>query len=84
MTTNRYTADFNEFWRAWPGRFQPENNKYAKNGKRKAFVEWKRIPDDEQKEIIDIVKSGRVKARGTQFLPDAYRWLKEGYYDDFM
>ncbi len=83
MTKNRYTDDFNQFWKAWPGRWKPEDNRYVKVGKYEAWLEWKTIDKEEQAEILAIVKSGRVKKAGTQYLPDACRWLKKRRYDDF-
>ena len=79
----KYPADFNEFWKAWPGRWQAENNKCVKVGKYEAWLEWKGLDKEEQTEILAIAKSGRIKSRGTQYLPDACRWLKKRRFDDF-
>lgn len=84
MTKVKYTAAFKEFWKLWPGRWRPEGGPVIKVGKYLAFIEWKRLDREEHEFIIlKVLRSGRLKARGTQYLPDANRWLKRRGWEDF-
>jgi len=83
MSKKPYTDDFNLFWKLWPGRFRPEENRYVKVGKREAWDEWEKLDEEDQAEILTVAKSGRIKSRGTQYLPDAVRWLKRKRWDDY-
>ena len=80
-TVYPYTDEYNEFWRKWPGRWQPETDRYKKVGKYEAFLEWRELSETDRKNIIKIVS--KVKAKGTQYLPDAHRWLKRRMWDDY-
>lgn len=79
----KYSEEFNKFWKLWPGRWQPESNRYVKVGKYEAWLEWRRLSKEDQKSVSIIVKSGRIKDAGTRYLPDACRWLKRRRFDDF-
>jgi len=79
-----FSEEFKEFWKFWPGRWKAESDKTVKVGKYDAWLEWKRLSKETQDLILKIVKSGIVKKRGTQFLPDAHRWLKKKRWYDFM
>lgn len=81
---DRYTEEFERFWRNWPGRWRPENNKTIKVGKWDAFEEWKRLKDKDKANILKMVVSGKVKRAGTMILPDAHRWLKKKRWHDFL
>ena len=73
-----YTEEFKLFWRLWPGRWKPDSETPTKVGKREAFKEWQEISKEEQSEITALLKTGKVKRAGTQYLPDAHRWLRTG------
>lgn len=77
-----YTEQFKTFWKAWPGRWQPEQDKSIKVGKYDAFLEWKLLKDEEKQEIMKVLP--KVKRVGTQYLPDASRWLKRKRWHDFI
>ncbi|MHC4121985.1 MAG: hypothetical protein ACYSSI_00295 [Planctomycetota bacterium] len=84
MRRKTYTEEYNQAWKLWPGRWQAENDRIVKVGKREAFLEWEKLTLEERNSIIQILKSGVVKRAGTQYLPDFHRWLKKGRYDDFF
>lgn len=79
-----YPPDYNEFWRLWPGRWQPKTDKYKKVGKDLAYKQWVKVSKTDQKFIVDkLLKTSRLKADGTQFLPDAHRWLRDKMWEDY-
>lgn len=79
---SKYPEDFEIFWRAWPGRWRPEDDKSIKVGKYDAFLEWKHLTEAEKKDIMFVLP--KVKYAGTQYLPDACRWLKRKRWHDFI
>jgi len=79
---SKYPEDFEIFWKAWPGRWKPETDRSVKIGKYDAFLEWKHLKDEEKKEIMSVLP--KVKPAGTQYLPDACRWLKRKRWHDFL
>lgn len=77
-----YTDDFAIFWKAWPGRYDAVNQITEKVGKHKAFVIWRSMSDEDKKVVLEIV--GKVKYAGRKYLPDAWKWLAEKKYEDFV
>lgn len=84
MDRKEYTDEFEQFWKAWPGRWDAKNDSIRKVGKHDAYVEWLKIPAARRKAILEVVVSGKVKRAGTQYLQDAHRWLKHKRFDDFL
>ena len=82
MRTN-YTADFELFWKNWPGRWR-DGNSPKKVGKAEAFEIWKTMDTEDCRDALLAVTSGKVKQSGTQYLPDAVRWLKRRLWEDFV
>ena len=78
-----YTEDYERFWKGWPGRWKPETHRPTKVGKYEAWLEWKRLSVQDKAVAIKVVESGRVKDAGTQYLPDASRWLHRRRWEDF-
>lgn len=76
-----YTDEFEKFWRGWPGRWNKESQKIIKVGKYQAAKAWERLSESDKQYIIKILP--RVKAAGTQYLPDAFRWLEKHRWEDF-
>ncbi len=81
-----YTPEFMSFWRKYPGRYHEAGRPkagggyehYWKIGKRKAAEEWDRLTDYDHKwamYAVGFMRPGR-------FVPDAFRWLKDGKYED--
>lgn len=83
MKRIEYTDEFQLFWRLWPGRWRPESDTVIKVGKYEAFKVWQKLSTEEWDEIIALLKSGKVKQAGTQYLPDAHRWLNNRRWEDF-
>ena len=77
-----YTADFEMFWKGWPGRWRPEQDKVIKVGKYDTSLVWKKLSEQEKAAIMSILP--KVKRAGTQYLPDAERWLKHKRWHDFL
>lgn len=79
----KYTDDFEQFWAAWPGRYNPDTQLHEKRGKHEAFIVWGTVPEPDRQVILKLVKSGRVKAGGTRFLLDAWKWLAKKRWEDY-
>lgn len=79
---SKYPEDFERFWTAWPGRWRPEQDRSIKVGKYDTSLEWKYLKDNEKTEIMSVLV--KVKRAGTQYLPDAARWLKRKRWHDFL
>jgi len=79
MTT--YSDDFQTFWKAWPGRYNPDDQRTEKVGKHEAFVIWRCMPAEDREFVLKIV--GKVKDKGRRYLPDAWKWLAKKMYEDF-
>lgn len=78
-----FTDDFSEFWKLWPGRWNKETGKTTKVGKYQAGLRWAKLSAETKSFILRLLKSGRIKAAGTQYLPDAFRWLDKHRWEDF-
>ena len=79
----KYSDEFQQFWKAWPGRYNSDSQQTIKVGKYQAYAEWQRLSADDKETVMQLVKSGRLKSRGTKYLPDAYRWLNKRRWEDF-
>ena len=77
------TNDFNEFWKLWPGRWNKDSGKTIKVGKYQAGQRWDKLSEPTKQRIIGLLKSERIKDAGTQYLPDAFRWLEKHRWEDF-
>lgn len=81
-----YSPDFIVFWKAYPGRYHEAGRPkatggyehYWKIGKRKAMEEWKRLTGYQKKWAMYSVQF----MRPGQYVKDAFRWLKDGLYED--
>jgi len=76
-----YSPEFQEFWKLYPSR----NGK--KTGKREAFEEYnKALKKTDPKTISSAVvaqsKTNDWKKENGSFVPDAFRWLKKGRWED--
>ena len=78
-----YPDKFNQFWKLWPGRWRQDSDKIYKVGRDLAFQRWKRLSQETRNFLLELMKSGRVKDAGTQFLPDCWRWLRDKKWADF-
>jgi len=67
-----YSIEFEQFWQAYPSD--------RRGNKKRAFIEWKKVPDDKRQLVIDDIDL-RVKVdkvfidEGGKFVPHAERWL---------
>lgn len=77
-----FTEDFMAFWKVWPGRWNRDTGQTQKIGKQEACTVWKKLSQTDKDFIMTIVPN-KVKVKGTEFLPDAHRWLKKKLYNDF-
>ena len=75
--------DFSEFWRLWPGRWNKDSGKTIKVGKYQARQRWEKLSAETKQIILGLLKSGRIKDAGTQYLQDAFRWLQNRRWEDF-
>ena len=81
-----YTPEFMAFWRVYPGRYHEAGRPradggyehYWKENKRKAMQWWKKLTVYQKKWAMYSVK---FMKRGP-FVPDAFRWLRDGKYED--
>ena len=71
------------FWRKWPGRWR-DGNSPKKVGKAEAYEIWLTMDAEDRKDAAGAVVSGKVKNAGTQYLPDAIRWLRRRLWEDFL
>ena len=74
----KYTPEFEAFWTCWKGRWNRENDSYAKVGKYEAFQVWGKLTPDEQQKAI-----ATAHRPSGQYVPDAVRWLKGKRFDDY-
>ena len=79
----KYSEDFQVFWRSWPGRWR-DGNSPKKVGKAEAYEIWLTMDAEDRQDAISVVVSGKVKNAGTQYLPDALRWLRRRLWEDFL
>ena len=85
MTTN-YSDEFMAFWSRYPGRYHEAGRPkadggyehYWKENKRKAFQWWRKLTPYQKKWAMYSVQ---FMKRG-KFVPDAFRWLRDGKYED--
>ncbi len=82
MPRTNYAEDYQEFWRNWPGRWR-DGSSPKKVGKAEAYDIWKSLDTEDRQDALLAVKSGKVKRAGTQYLPDAVRWLRRRLWEDF-
>ena len=81
-----YTPEFMAFWHKYPGRYHDSGRPkagggyehYWKIGKRKAMEQWVNLTDYQKKWAMFSVKF----MKEGQYVPDAFRWLKDGKYED--
>lgn len=81
-----YTPEFMEFWKVYPGRYHEAGRPkagggyehYWRIGKRKAMKEWAGLTAYQKKWAMYSVKF----MRPGKFVPDAFRWLHDGKYED--
>ena len=79
----KYSQDFEMFWRNWPGRWR-DGNSPKKVGKAETYVLWLTMDAEDRQDATSVVVSGKVKNAGTQYLPDALRWLRRRLWEDFL
>lgn len=83
-----YPKEFIEFWKVFPGRYHEagqlrangSRNHYPKIGKRKALEQWNRLSQEDKRLALAAAKLMR---KGL-YIPDAWRWLRDGKFDDFV
>lgn len=81
-----YTPEFMLFWRKYPGRYHEAGRSradggyehYWKENKRKAMQWWKKLTAYQKKWAMYSVM---FMKRG-KYVPDAFRWLRDGKYED--
>ena len=78
MARKRYDDQFEDFWKKFKGRWNPDKGTYTKVGKYEAWQEWQHLDDDEKQHAIAV--AGRVSGK---YVPDACRWLKKKRFDDY-
>ena len=81
MARKLYTAEFEDFWKQWKGRYDPDHGNYGgyrKVGKWTAFTEWQKLSKTDQGKATKVAH----KAAG-KYTPDAERWLKRYMFDDY-
>jgi hypothetical protein len=69
---------FEQFWKKFKGRWNPEKGRYIKIGKYEAFEEFEKLPADEQQKAVAVADRAADK-----YCPDACRWLKRKLFDDY-
>ena len=79
----KYADDFEVFWKAWPGRWDRVNVKTVKVGKHEAFIIWRTMAEDDKVFCLQLAKTGKIKGKGTEYLPDCWRWLSKRRWEDF-
>lgn len=79
----KYPEDFQEAWKAWPGRWREEGT-IRKVGKAEAYDIWLSMDAEDREDAKSVIVSGKVKRAGTQFLKDFHRWLKLRRWEDFI
>jgi len=79
MTAVEYTEDFERLWKAYPAR----NGR--KNGKKPAFVQWKKLTADEKRAAFaDVEKRNRLYGWG-KYIKDCERYLRHmGWHDEWQ
>ena len=83
---SKYTDEFMAFWKLYPprwheaGRRKPKGGveHYYKSEKRLAQKEWNKLSDDDK---VWAMYSARLLRKG-KFVKDAFRWLRDGGYED--
>lgn len=78
MNRKEYTPQFEQFWKAWQGRWDRVNDRRVKVGKFQAAVIWKSMSPQEREQAVKVAS----RARG-QFVPDAWKWLANKRFDDY-
>jgi hypothetical protein len=81
-----YTEEFLEFWRLYPPRFHESwrpragggAEHYWKDNKRRAMEQWHKLTVHQKKWAMYSVK---FMTKG-KYVPDAFRWLRDGKYED--
>jgi len=79
----KYSQGFETFWRSWPGRWR-DGNSPKKVGKAETYEFWLTMDAEDRQDAVSVVGSGKVKSAGTQYLPDALRWLRRRLWEDFI
>lgn len=83
---SNYTEEFELFWSKYPPRFHETwrpragggAEHYWKSGKRLAMAIWRKLSDSEKAHAMYSVKF----MRKGKYVPDAFRWLRDGRYED--
>lgn len=78
----RYSDEFEDFWRKFKGRWNPDKGDsggYVKVGKFAAWEEWQKLSKADQVKATAVAD----KVSG-KYTPDACRWLKKRLFDDFV
>lgn len=75
----RYSEDFEIFWKKYPTRWIPESDTHVKIGKQLAWERWEKLSEESHRHILDIIsqfKSGKA-------VPDPWRWLRDRKFEDY-
>ena len=73
-----YTDEFETFWKAFKGRWNPDTSRFEKGGKQEAFEEWTKLkPEQQNLALLAAPKTG------SKITKDACRWLKYHRWEDF-
>ena len=75
-----YSPEFLEFWKKYPKRWIASSGKYVKIHKKKAWKVWKGLSAEDK---ACALKHAHKKSSTSQYVPDAFRWLRDGVYEDW-
>jgi len=75
----RYTDEFMDFWKLYPGRYRESHNDYPKKNKYLAMKEWSKLSQADRGQAMFAVKK---LSRG-RYVKDAFRWLRDKAFDDY-
>ena len=77
---DRYTDEFERFWKAYPSRWNHDLGLYVKRKKFPAFQKWQKLSQAIRNECLAKVKYIKA-AEGTP--RDAVTWLNQRGWEDF-
>lgn len=72
VNESKYSDSFEEFWKLFKGRWNPDKDDYRKGSKPEAFKSWKKLMEADQQ---NATKGAPFS--GDKYTPDCYRWLRE-------
>ncbi len=82
LSKDNYSALFKDFWKDYPTRWIQESNKNVKVGKSDAWEQWQKLSPEQHIFILKILPVYKRQI-DSKIVPDAWRWLRNGRYNDY-